>query len=243
MKEHRGQLGNVHKVIPSQMSQNMFAVGHVAYGYILAKATGKAVKTDIHTPLVLALSIAPDLDLLIRGLTHRGISHSVILALLFSTPFLLKYRAKALPYLVATVQHSVLGDYLTGGAHLLSPLTTRTIGLDLSIYGQENLILECTGFILLMLVLIHSRDYSRLLKPNMENLLLIIPAVATLTPFYTSRRYVPVPVILLIPSLGLLILYALSILSLPAHAIKQLVHKAPKPRLDHPSSGGHQLSP
>jgi membrane-bound metal-dependent hydrolase YbcI (DUF457 family) len=217
----------------------MFAVGHAAYGYILAKATGKAVKSDIHIPLVLALSIAPDLDLLIRGLTHRGATHSLVLALLFSTPFLLKYRAKALPYLVAVVQHSLLGDYITGGAQLLSPLTTRIIGLNYSVYGPQNILLEWSGFILMLLVLVLSRDYSRLLKPNMENLLLIITAAATLVPFY-PRRYSGIPLSLLIPSLGLLILYAASILSLPAHAIRQIVHKAPQPTLRYPGDKAHQ---
>jgi membrane-bound metal-dependent hydrolase YbcI (DUF457 family) len=218
----------------------MFAVGHAAYGYILAKATGKAVKTDIHIPLVLALSIAPDLDLLVRGLDHRGATHSIIVLALLLAPFLAKYRARALPYLVALTQHAFLGDYLTGGSELLWPVTSNTIGLNWSVTGLQNQILEWTGFILLILVLVLSRDHSRLLKPNMENLLLIIPAAATFIPLYIPRRYNLVPSSLLVPSIVLLILYALSMLSLPAYAIKRLVHKAPEPRLSHPGDKAHQ---
>jgi len=209
----------------------MFAVGHAAYGYILAKTTGKAVKTDICIPLVLALSVAPDLDLLIRGLDHRGATHSIVVLVLLCAPCFAKYRARALPYLVALTQHVFLGDYLTGGSELFWPVTSDTIGLNWSVKGLQNQVLEWTGFILLVLVLVLTRDYSRLLKPNMENLLLIIPAAATFVPFYISRRYNMIPSSLLVPSIVLLVLYALSMLSIPAHAIKQLFHKEPGPRL------------
>ena len=62
----------------------------------------------------MALSILPDIDLLIPGLMHRGPTHSLIIIALVSAPFLAKYGTRAIPHLLAVGQHVFIGDYLIG---------------------------------------------------------------------------------------------------------------------------------
>ena len=38
----------------------MFAVGHMAFGYLSSKASSSPLKTKLNIPLVLTLSILPD---------------------------------------------------------------------------------------------------------------------------------------------------------------------------------------
>jgi membrane-bound metal-dependent hydrolase YbcI (DUF457 family) len=67
----------------------------MALGYLTSKATAKLTKTQLNIPLILTLSIIPDADILLHGiLEHRGPAHSIIIALLSSTPFFILYRAR-----------------------------------------------------------------------------------------------------------------------------------------------------
>ncbi|MGC9346189.1 MAG: hypothetical protein ACP5ER_05315, partial [Candidatus Bathyarchaeales archaeon] len=78
-----------------------FAVGHFAFGYILSKTSAKALKTKLNIPLVLTLSVIPDVDILIPILEHRGPTHSIIMACLVFIPIFAIYHKKATPYLIA----------------------------------------------------------------------------------------------------------------------------------------------
>jgi membrane-bound metal-dependent hydrolase YbcI (DUF457 family) len=68
----------------------MFAVGHMSIAYLLGKGSSKALKTKIFIPLLLVLSILPDIDIVYDYLTgaeiHRGPTHSIIIAALFFIP-------------------------------------------------------------------------------------------------------------------------------------------------------------
>jgi len=99
----------------------MFAVGHLALGYILGKTTSKSLNVNLNIPLVLVASMVPDIDLLIPGLEHRGPTHSLILIFLLFLPAFMLYRERAAPYFVAVVQHSILGDSITGGGICSGP--------------------------------------------------------------------------------------------------------------------------
>jgi len=55
----------------------MFAVGHVALGYLTGKATSKLLNARINIPLLFFASNIPDIDFLL-GLEHRGTTHSLI---------------------------------------------------------------------------------------------------------------------------------------------------------------------
>jgi len=81
----------------------MFAVGHSSLGYLTGKATSKILRTDANIPLLLMLSVLPDIDLLIPGLRHGGPIHSVMLSSLLFISFFILYRKKAIPYFIAVI--------------------------------------------------------------------------------------------------------------------------------------------
>ncbi|HVP26248.1 MAG TPA: metal-dependent hydrolase [Candidatus Bathyarchaeia archaeon] len=190
----------------------MFAVGHLALGYLLAKAAQKLLKTEVNLPLIFFLSLIPDADLLIPGLVHRSISHSVIIVILLFIPFFLYYREKSIPYFIATAQHALVGDLLTnGGAEIFWPLTTAWFGLGLDMRGWGNILLEWASFLLAMAVLIRTNDLKLLLKPSRSSLLLVVPAGAILVSAFIGEGAAPIE--LLIPHLVLLALFAFAILS------------------------------
>ena len=88
----------------------MYAVGHFALGYLTGKIASKSLAVKINLPLLFLASVFPDIDLLIPGLEHRGPLHSVVF-------FFVKKRVA--PYFVAVIQHSIIGDFLTGEIQLL----------------------------------------------------------------------------------------------------------------------------
>jgi hypothetical protein len=186
----------------------MFAVGHLALGYLFAKAAQKLLKTKVNLPLIFFLSLIPDADLLIPGLVHRSISHSVIILILLFIPFFLYYRKKAIPCFVATAQHALVGDLLTnGGAEIFWPLTT--MGVDMR--GLGNILLEWASFLLAMVVLVRTNDLKLLLKPSKSSLLLVVPAGAILVSAFIGKGVAPIE--LLIPHLVLLALFTFAILN------------------------------
>jgi membrane-bound metal-dependent hydrolase YbcI (DUF457 family) len=93
-----------------------FAEGHIALGYILARFSSSLLKVRINIPLVLALTVIPDVDILFEpSLAHRGPMHSIIILIAVFIPFLIAYRKVAIPYFLAVAQHAMIGDYLGGG--------------------------------------------------------------------------------------------------------------------------------
>ena len=68
----------------------MFAIGHFALGYLTGKATSKLAHVKINLPLLLAVSVIPDLDLLFSGfMAHRGLTHSIIVISVLMIPLFL----------------------------------------------------------------------------------------------------------------------------------------------------------
>src|SRR4030067_1789293 len=101
----------------------------MALGYLLGKASAKPLNLNPNVPVLMVLSIIPDIDLLfgLEGF-HRGPTHSVITALLIFVPFFVFYRQKAIPYFLALVSHSLIGDLLIGGnLQLFWPLQNTPI--------------------------------------------------------------------------------------------------------------------
>jgi len=187
----------------------MYAVGHLALGYITGKASSRILKTDIDVPLVFALSILPDIDLLIPRLPHRGPTHSIIATILIFLPILAIYRRRSIPYLLATLQHSLLGDFLTGGAQLMWPISPDWYGIDIALRSSTNITMEVTAFAASLTLMIVTGDLKGLLKPQRSNLLLTIPLAAftvQLTGIYS------IPAELAIPQTTYLILFSASIL-------------------------------
>jgi membrane-bound metal-dependent hydrolase YbcI (DUF457 family) len=74
----------------------------MAIGYLLGKGSSKPLRLKPNIPLLLVVSILPDIDIVYDFLTgadlHRGPTHSIIVATLAFVPFFIVYRKKAIPY-------------------------------------------------------------------------------------------------------------------------------------------------
>lgn len=191
----------------------MYAVGHLALGYITGKATSKLLNVNVNIPLLFLASIIPDIDLLIPGLQHRGPTHSLIISIIIFIPLAAYYRKKAIPYFIALTQHSLIGDYLTGGGiQLLWPLnSTHYYGLPIEITSLTNITIEWIFFLTAFTILLKTKDAQTLFQPHPSNLLLSIPAFTVLLPTLLSfPEYVPLA--LIIPHLIYLAIFTISIL-------------------------------
>ncbi len=170
----------------------MFAVGHTSIAYLLGKGSSKALHTPLNIPLLLVLSILPDLDLAFEFFgvyIHRGPTHSIIVAALVFIPIFLVYRKKAIPYFLGLISHSLIGDFVIGGqVTLLWPLSSAEFGLHelglpyITNYDPINAVLEVTLFLIAMLVMYRSGDWRTFFTARKSNLLLIIPVATVLLP-------------------------------------------------------------
>jgi len=203
----------------------MYAVGHLAIGYLSGKATPRLTGADVNVPLFFALSIISDVDLLIPGLRHRGPTHSIIILCLLFLPAFVFYRKKATPYFAALILHPLVGDVLTGGAQLLWPLTTSEYGIRTAMTSSTNILTEWIFFLISFTILLKTRDIQTLLQPHSSNLSLLIPIVTVLTPAFFMFP-LNVPLELIIPHLIYLTIFALSILMDVPLVQKQLMRRA-----------------
>jgi membrane-bound metal-dependent hydrolase YbcI (DUF457 family) len=191
----------------------MFAVGHLALGYMLAKTTSKALRTKINLPLIFFLSVLPDIDVLIPDLNHRGPLHSIIIITLAFIPFFLYYKKQAGPSYVAIAQHSLIGDYFSGGGvQLLWPLSTRFFGLNLALVSQTSISVELISFIVAIIILLVTKDMTVLLKPKKENMFLLLPEGAILGSIFLSWSF-GLSLELLVAHLVFFIIFAVAIFS------------------------------
>ena len=188
----------------------MYAVGHFALGYLTGKIASKSLAVKINLPLLFLASVFPDIDLLIPGLEHRGPLHSVVVFCFLFIPMFLLYKKRAVPYFVAVIQHSIIGDFLTGGTQLLWPVSLDMYGLGIGIDNLTNIALEWVLFIISIIIMFKAKDMLSLLKRNPSNLILFIPLMTVLLP---SVIIFPlyVPLLLLIPHLVYLFLFVFSI--------------------------------
>jgi membrane-bound metal-dependent hydrolase YbcI (DUF457 family) len=93
----------------------LFAVGHMAIAYLLGKGSSKPLRVKFNIPILLVLSILPDVDIVFDYLTnsqiHRGPTHSIVVATLAFIPFFIIYRKRAIPYFLALIAHPLIGDF------------------------------------------------------------------------------------------------------------------------------------
>jgi membrane-bound metal-dependent hydrolase YbcI (DUF457 family) len=197
-----------------------FAVGHFALGYISSKASAKLLKTQLNIPLVLTLSILPDVDILIPFLTHRGPTHSVLVTFVVFLPLFAFFRKKAFPYFLALLQHSLISDYIVGSQiQLLWPLTTRYYGMEIGIKSQTNIAIEWIAFFTATIVMFKAKDLTALFQPHNSNLILTIPTFTVLLPTFLSFP-LDVPQWLIPPHLIYLSIFSASIIIDISQALK-----------------------
>lgn len=157
------------------------------------------------------VSVIPDVDLLIPCLKHRGPSHSIIIFCLLFLPTFILFGKRATPYLMALASHSLVGDYLTGGAQLLWPITTNWFGLGIKIASFANIFVEWILFLTSIAIIFKTRDAWLLFQHHPSNLLLSIPALTVLLPTFLSFP-LSIPIELIIPHLIYLTLFSFSTL-------------------------------
>lgn len=189
----------------------MFAVGHVALGYLTGKATSKLLDTKINVPLLFFVSIIPDADILL-GLEHRGPTHSIVVQTVIFIPIFLVYRKQAAPVFASLIQHSILGDSLAGagGVQLFWPVTSQSYGALISVTNIISISLEWGAFLVFMTVFWMTRDVKSLFQHHRYNLLLTVPVFAIIFPAFLGFP-LAVPAALIIPHLILLAILTLSI--------------------------------
>jgi hypothetical protein len=194
----------------------------MALGYLIGKASAKLLKVNISIPLILVLSVLPDIDIILNFLfnieIHRGPTHSIISAILVFIPFLILYRQKAVPYFAALISHSLIADFIIGGQlQLLWPLSTREFGLYqfgfpyIAIDNPVNIAFEFSLFIIAVFVMWKTRDLFQLFRNHKLNLILAIPIFTVLLPTFASYP-LDVPLLLVLPHLFYLVLFAISVL-------------------------------
>jgi hypothetical protein len=191
----------------------------MALAYLLGKPAAKLLKVDLNVPLILVLSLIPDVDILFKGfIPHRGPVHSVISAVIVFVPFFVFYRKRAVPYFLGLVSHSLIGDFLVGGQIMLFwPLTSAEFGLHelgsyfIAINDLVNIALELVLFVVVTLIMFKADDLGAFFRGKKSNLLLGIPIFAVLLPS-VARFPLNVPILLIPPHLFYLIMFSVSVL-------------------------------
>ena len=150
--------------------------------------------------MIFALSVIPDIDILIPFIEHRGPTHSVIALSIAFVPLFLVYGKKTAPYLFAIIQHPLIGDYFMGGhVQLFWPLTTKGYGVQIGIKSSINITAELVAFIISMLIMIENKDINYLLRnyrPKTDTIALIVPLFALVAPLAVKFPIdVPAPLI------------------------------------------------
>ena len=194
----------------------------MALAYLLGKGSAKLLKVSLNIPLILVLSVIPDIDIifdfLFKSEIHRGPTHSIIVALLVFIPFFVLCWQKAMPYFAALASHSLIGDFLIGGqVQLLWPLSTSEFGLHesgfiyINIYNPINITLEFTLFAIALIVMLKTRDLFKFFRNSKLNLILVIPIFTVLLPTFLGYP-LSVPILLVVPHLFYLVLFSASVL-------------------------------
>jgi membrane-bound metal-dependent hydrolase YbcI (DUF457 family) len=199
--------------LASKEENTSFAVGHMALAYIIAKPTAKLLKTNLIIPLVMVLSVLPDIDLIVPAF-HRGPSHSVVTALIAFLPVFVLYAEKAVPYFLALVSHSLIGDFLIGGhVQLLWPLSRDFYNnnfLNIKITDSANIALELILFVVATAIMFKTKDLFSFFQAKRSNLILMIPLFTVLLPTFAAYP-LQVPLLLVVPHLFYLVLFSIAV--------------------------------
>jgi len=198
----------------------MFAVGHLALGYLTGKQTSKLIDVKVNISLLFLFSVLPDIDLLIPWLEHRGPTHSLIVYTVIFVPAFWFYGKQAVPFFASLAQHSLLGDLVSGnGTQLFWPAFSERYGAQMQITGASSIFLEWVAFLMSLALLWKTKEIMSLFQHHPSNLLLTIPVFAVILPSFLSFP-LAVPLALIIPHLVFLTLLVLSIMTDAKHMIR-----------------------
>lgn len=208
--------------------KSVFAVGHLALGYIGGKLMAKPLGVKLNIPLVLTLSVLPDIDLLIPMLQHGGPAHSIVLYSVIAFPMVLIWGRQIFPYFIAIVSHPLLGDFLTrtsrmSGVQLFFPVTSEWFSAGsaawLAVYAYAEIGLLAAFLVTLTM----TRDMKTLATHHSTNLLLLIPILTAFLPIFL-RFPMPVPKELIVPHIIALLLLSVSVIADFRHFLGMRLH-------------------
>lgn len=170
----------------------MYAVGHLALGYLSGEAASKLLGVDVCIPLLFLAAVIPDIDIFVPVLIHRGPTHSLPILTLIFIPLFFLYAKKAIPYYAVLIQHPLIGDYVAGGGvQLLWPLTVQSYGLAIPIRSQVNIAFEWILFAISILAMAKMGDLQRVFKRSLlkETFIVLTAAVVFIFIFQTSQSF------------------------------------------------------
>lgn len=216
----------------------------MALAYLLGKGSSKPLHLNPNVPVLLVLSILPDIDIVYDFLTgsdiHRGPTHSLVIAVLVFIPFFIVYRKRAIPYFLALISHPLIGD-ISGQIQLFWPFSTTQYGFDaLSIFSPINVLLELSLFALATLMMYLTKDWKVFFTDSKTNLVLIIPVATVLLPTtvgYPFSQSLLLSDLFIVKILGVVHIFYLVLFSIAV--LKALVPILAK----RPSTAQHPLKP
>lgn len=222
----------------------MFAVGHMAISYLLGRPASKLLRTNLNMPLLIVLSIIPDVDVVVDNIVHLGIhrgpSHSLIVMTLIFIPIFIYYRKTAIPYFLALISHSLIGDFITvGQVAFLWPITDVTFGMHelgswyIWMLDPINLVIEAALFALTIFLIRRLNDWEALFNGQKSNLLLIIPVVAML-PTATVGYPFAESMLISAPILGVVYLFLIILFSIAIVKSLSVMYKENRKGSKHP---------
>jgi hypothetical protein len=183
-------------------SVGLFFLGHMAWAYVWTEAFKRKFAGKLFIPAILTLGVIPDVDLFLGGIgtAHRTLVHSLFFWFVIFAPFLVVFRGKSIPYLVAVVQHFAFGDLLVGSVMIFWPFSTLYFGANIQMPSVLDTALETAGFLLAAGTIYFNGDLRRLLSAETHNILMFLPLLALLA----SMLFLAVdwPVIPLIAYIG-----------------------------------------
>ncbi|MFN4336072.1 MAG: metal-dependent hydrolase [Candidatus Nitrosocaldus sp.] len=166
----------------------MFLVGHAAWAYVISRSLASLLRVRINPYLVMLLGMVPDADILLQEyIKHRSVTHSIVFWGIIFIPFLIIYRKRSIPYLVAVIQHIMLGDVIVASTNVLWPWRYE-IGMGYNLLSPINIVIESTGLGLALLFII---KYDRIIITrsggNILGLVVILPFLGSILYLFTTN--------------------------------------------------------
>jgi len=176
------------------------------------------VGSELNLGLLFTVSVLPDLDLLLFWFVeHRGPTHSLMFVLLVSLPFFVVYRKSAIPYFVALLSHSLVGDIYSAGVQLFWPFSMDWVFVStLSNTAAISLGLEVVIFVVCSAVMFVIKDAQRLLFNKRSRVFWVVPFGAVLGTFFlnTFGYLDELSLLLVVPSLFYIALFGFAMIGL-----------------------------